>query len=95
MQQHVALLRGINLGPRNRVAMPALRDLLSGAGFERARTYLQSGNVVLPSDDSAAQLEERLERLIAERFGFDVGVVVRTSKQLADVVERNPIPWQV
>lgn len=91
MRQCVAMLRGINLGPRNRVSMPALRELLNGAGLDGARTYLQSGNVVLPSADSAPKLEERLERLIAERFGFEVGVIVRTAEQLAEVVERNPL----
>lgn len=91
MQQRVALLRGINVGSRNRVAMPALRELLNDAGLEGARTYLQSGNVVLPSADSAPKLEQRLEQLIAERFGIEVGVVVRTAKQLADVVELNPL----
>src|SRR5436189_30724 len=48
--RHIVLLRGINLGSRNRVSMPELRAVLTDAGFEDVRTYLQSGNVALTSD---------------------------------------------
>ena len=47
--RHIVLLRGINIGPRNRIAMPALREALEEAGFTDVQTYLQSGNVVLES----------------------------------------------
>ena len=49
MARHIVLLRGINIGPRNRIAMPALREALEEAGFTDVQTYLQSGNVVLES----------------------------------------------
>lgn len=91
MERRVALLRGINLRSHNRVAMPALRDLLSTAGFDDVRTYVQSGNVVLSSDAVPAELEHDLERLITERFGFEVEVVVRTGDELARVAGRNPL----
>ena len=87
----VVLLRGINLGPRNRIAMPKLRDALSDAGFDDVRTYLQSGNVVLSSGLSAAKLEDKCSRLIKKQFGLDIDVVVRTRNQLAKVVELDPL----
>jgi uncharacterized protein (DUF1697 family) len=71
--------------------MPELRTLLTGAGFEDVRTYVQSGNVVLSSDAPVAQLGSECERLLAERFGFDVDVIVRTRDELAGVVRRNPL----
>ncbi|MBV9471358.1 MAG: DUF1697 domain-containing protein [Solirubrobacterales bacterium] len=89
--RQVVLLRGINLGSTKRVAMPALRELLSDAGFDDVRTYVQSGNVVLSSDASPGQLARESERLIAERFGFEVDVVVRTRDELAEVVRLNPL----
>src|SRR6478752_8373067 len=89
--RQVILLRGINLGARNRIAMPQLRELLSGAGFEDVRTHLQSGNVVLSSDLSPAQLAQRCQQLIGERFGLEIDVVVRTRDELAQVVRRNPL----
>jgi uncharacterized protein (DUF1697 family) len=87
----ILLLRGINIGSRRRVAMPELRTLLSEAGFEDVRTYLQSGNVVVSSSRSPAKVGAEAERLIAERFGFAVDVIVRTGSELASVVARNPL----
>jgi uncharacterized protein (DUF1697 family) len=91
MERRVVLLRGINLGPSKRVPMAELRELLSGAGFEDVRTYVQSGNVVLTSDLAPDRLERDCERLLAERFGFEVPAVVRTREELAEVVKRNPL----
>lgn len=85
------LLRGINLGPHNRIAMPELRSALTGSGFEDVRTYVQSGNVVLRTELSAPELAARCEELIAERFGATVPVVVRSASELATVVERDPL----
>ena len=89
--RRIVLLRGINLGPNKRVSMAELRELLAGAGFGDVQTYVQSGNVVLSSDASGAELESRTERLIAERFGFEVPVLARTRDELAAVLERNPL----
>ena len=88
---YVVLLRGINIGPRNRISMPELRELLEGAGFDDVRTYVQSGNVVLSSDLSSDGVARKAERLIRERFGLDIAVVVRTGAELAAVVRRNPL----
>jgi uncharacterized protein (DUF1697 family) len=91
MARQVALLRGINLGPNKRVAMPALRELLTSAGFEDVQTYVQSGNVILTTDLAPDELERECERSIAKRFGFDVDVVARTRDELAEVVKRDPL----
>jgi uncharacterized protein (DUF1697 family) len=87
----ILLLRAVNLGPHKRVSMPDLRALLGEAGFGEVRTYVQSGNVVLTSRASPAKVGAEAERLIAERFGFDVDVIVRTGDELAEVVARNPL----
>ena len=91
MARYVALLRGVNIGPRNRVAMPALREALEEAGFEDVRTYVQSGNVVLSSRARAETVRRKVEHMIAEQFGLEIAVVVRTRAQLAAVVKRNPL----
>ena len=90
MTTWIALLRGINLGSHNRVSMPDLRAALADAGYEEVRTYVQSGNVVLDGDASAAELERDLQALIADRCGVDTPVLVRSAEELAGVVERNP-----
>ena len=87
----VVLLRGINIGPRNRIAMPALREALTDDGFGDVRTYLQSGNVVLSSRASPKNVARKCERAIADAFGLDIAVVVRTRDELAEVVRRNPL----
>jgi uncharacterized protein (DUF1697 family) len=87
MVRRIALLRGINLGPRNRISMPELRELMSSAGCEDAQTYLQSGNLVFSGDATA----DEIEQLIAERFGFQIDVLDRTADELAEVVARNPL----
>lgn len=89
--RQIVLLRGINLGPHNRVSMPALRELLTAAGFDDVATYLQSGNVVLSSDAPPKRLARECERLVAQHFGVEVSVLVRTRDELAEVVQRNPL----
>ena len=90
MARHIVLLRGINIGPRNRIAMPALREALEEAGFTDVQTYLQSGNVVLESRAKPETVRRKVEPLIAKQFGLEIAVVVRTRAQLAAVAKRNP-----
>lgn len=71
--------------------MGELRELLTGAGYEDVRTYLQSGNVVLSTSRAADDAARDCERLIAERFGLEIAVVVRTAAQLRAVVKRDPL----
>jgi uncharacterized protein (DUF1697 family) len=91
MAVHVAMLRGINLGPRRRVPMAELRTLLVEAGSEDVRTYVQSGNIVLRSPATPSAVERELQSLISERFGFEVPVIVRSRAQLAAVVKADPL----
>jgi uncharacterized protein (DUF1697 family) len=88
--RHVVLLRGINIGSRNRVSMPALREALEEAGFTGVQTYLQSGNVVLESRAKPETVRRKVEKLIADRFDLEIAVVVRTKAELAAIVKRNP-----
>lgn len=91
MGVQIALLRGINLGPRNRVSMAVLADALADHGFAPVRTYLQSGNVVLASELSEPALADAVKSAVRERFDIDVDVLVRTREQLAAVVSNNPL----
>ena len=90
-QTYVAFLRGVNLGPQRRVKMAELRELLRDHGHGEVETYLQSGNVVLESRLSAAKLEQSLESQLAAGLGFDVDVLVRSGRELATIVQRNPL----
>ena len=88
--RHIVLLRGINLGARNRVSMPELRELLAGHGYEDVKTLLQSGNIVLTSEQAPDRLASTLQRQIADGLGVDTPVVVRTRDELAGVIAGDP-----
>jgi uncharacterized protein (DUF1697 family) len=82
MTRYIALLRGINLGPSRRMAMPRLRELLTEAGYEDVATYVQSGNVVLSAADPPDLVRERIEQLVEDEFGFHSDVVIRTREEI-------------
>ena len=91
MARVIVLLRGVNLVSRNRVSMPLLREALAEAGFGDVRTYVQSGNVALTTRRAPARVAKEVADVVAERFGLDIGVVVRTRTELAKVVARDPL----
>ncbi|WEJ33351.1 DUF1697 domain-containing protein [Devosia sp. SD17-2] len=84
-----AFLRGINLGNR-RMKMAELKSCLEVAGFSEVKTILASGNVRLVAEGPEAQLKAKLEKAIAEKFGFEVGVVLRSEDELAKMLSENP-----
>ena len=88
--KQIVLLRGVNVGGRNRVPMGALREALEAAGLEDVVTYVQSGNVVLDSGARPDALAREVEAAIADAFDLDVAVVVRTRAELAKVVRHDP-----
>ena len=87
---YVALLRGINLGARNKVAMVDLRALMEALGAADVTTYLQSGNVVFKSAGRRGELAAVLEEGLRRDLGVDVKVLVRTRRALERVVGGNP-----
>jgi uncharacterized protein (DUF1697 family) len=91
MTRHVALLRGINLGARNKILMADLRRLFADLGYGDVETYLQSGNVVFTSEaKDPSRLARDVERRIAHDLDLDVTVLVRTGVDLARLAEKNP-----
>jgi uncharacterized protein (DUF1697 family) len=93
MTTYVALLRGINVGGKNKVAMADLREFLAGLGLDDAKTLLQSGNVVFRSQGkTAGALEKFLEKESAARLGVSADYVIRSAAEWAKVIEANPFP---
>jgi len=87
----VSMLRGVNLGPHNRVRMAELREVYESLGFSAVETYVQSGNVAFrASGRGADRIAGRIEDGIEDRFGFRTPVVVRNAADLRGVVARNP-----
>jgi uncharacterized protein (DUF1697 family) len=88
---YLALLRGINVGGKNKLPMKDLVEIFIEAGCADVRTYIQSGNVIFrASPGVSAQLPEEITSLVAKRFGFQTPVILRTAEQLRDVISNNP-----
>ena len=93
MSSHVALLRGINVGGRNKVPMADLREVVTSLGHTGVSTYIQSGNVLFSTaEDDTAKLAAALESAIEDRFGIWSSVVVLSRDELARVLAANPYP---
>ena len=93
MASHVALLRGINVGGRNKVPMADLRQVVASLGHTGVSTYIQSGNVLFSTADTdSAKLAAALESAIEDRFGIWSSVVVLSRDELAQVLAANPYP---
>jgi uncharacterized protein (DUF1697 family) len=86
----VALLRAVNLGPTRRVPMARLREVLDDRGHGPVRTHLASGNVILDSALTEAELAREISQAIEEEFALDVPVVIRTGEEMAAVVAGDP-----
>jgi uncharacterized protein (DUF1697 family) len=89
----VALLRGVNVGGNNRVAMAHLRELMHELGYGDVRTHLQSGNAVFTAVGTPPEVAaQEIEGQLARSLGLGVRVLVRTAADLARVVSANPLP---
>ncbi len=88
---HVALLRGINVGGKNRLPMSDLRGYFEKAGAFGVSTYIQSGNVVFTAAPrGASPVCEAVTKAIREHHGFEVPIVCRSAVALREIVERCP-----
>jgi uncharacterized protein (DUF1697 family) len=93
MATHVALLRGINVGGRNKVAMADLREIMACLGHTDVATYIQSGNVVFTCDSGdTGALADALEEQISQRLGLRPSVMVLTRDELNQMIADNPYP---
>ena len=89
---YIALLRGINVGGNNKLAMGDLAEIFRDAGCSSVTTYIQSGNVIFEAD---AKLADRVPKLvaatIADRFGYRVPVILRSSDEFQTTASLNPL----
>ena len=91
MPAYVVMLRGINVSGHKTIKMEDLRTLCSDLGFRNAETYVQSGNIVLQSSlENPTIISKRIGAKIIETFGFEVSVIIRTSKEMRNVISNNP-----
>jgi uncharacterized protein (DUF1697 family) len=90
-ESHVALMRGINVGGKNKLPMKELIELFVDVGCRDVRSYIQSGNVLFSGDAGlAARVRNEVPRRINDHFGYRVPVILRTAKELRDAADRHP-----
>ena len=88
---HVALLRGINIGGKNKLPMADLAAIFREAGCDGVRTYIQSGNVVFRADPALAEeIPSLIGESILDRFGYRTPVIARSARELGEIVQANP-----
>lgn len=90
MSLQIAFLRGVGHSPADSIDMPALREALAAAGLTDPRTHRESGNVLIVSGHEADELARRVSAVIEDRFRRHVHVIVRSHKELDDVVSGDP-----
>ncbi|MEO5499234.1 MAG: DUF1697 domain-containing protein [Candidatus Saccharimonadales bacterium] len=92
--KYAVLLRGINVGGNNLIKMVELRSCLENAGFDRVKTYIQSGNIIITSDETDKQkITDRIEQAITKAFTLIVPVVVISYDELKTIVDNTPAGW--
>ena len=95
MTAFVSLLRGINVGGHHKIRMDELKELYESLGFKDVLPYIQSGNVVFTSDEAdLARLRRQIEEGFEKNFGFHVEVIVRTSADLREIIDKIPFQGQ-
>lgn len=92
MKRYAALMRAVNVGGKGSLPMAQVREMLAKAGFDDPQTLLASGNAVLGSALTPADIEARFEAAIDATFGFKTDVLLRDLEQLQAVVAENPFP---
>ena len=92
MPSYIALLRAVNVGGTGKLPMSDLKILCEQAGFTKVKTYIASGNVLFQSTLSEVKVKAILEEKLAAYAGKPVGVLVRTSSEMAAILAANPFP---
>ena len=93
MKSYIVLLRGINVGGKNKVSMAALKLCLEGLGFVDVTTYIASGNVFLDTDKNSKDIKAEVETALQENFKLDselIKVLVLSQNQLEAVIDKKP-----
>lgn len=90
MPTYVILLRAVNLGGYGKLPMAEFRTMLTGLGFARVETYIQSGNAVVDAKGSPAKVAQAVAAGLEKIMGASPGVVVRTREQMERLIRENP-----
>jgi uncharacterized protein (DUF1697 family) len=89
--KYVALLRGINVGGKNKINMETLREVCASLGFKNIKTYINSGNVIFETGRSNnIKLAAKIAKAIEKEFSLTIRVLVRSMSEIENIIENNP-----
>ncbi len=91
MARLALLLRGINVGGKNKIAMADLRALLTNLGYEDPKTLLNSGNAFITTDGKPERVEQHVSAAVKAELGLAIETLVRTHEELSAVVNADPL----
>ena len=94
--EYVALLRGINVGGKNKVVMSELREQIESAGFVNVRTYINSGNLLFEAEDEASRedVAQAIEEVLARHYDFPIRLALLTAQDYLAELEELPAWWR-
>ena len=90
--KYVLLLRGINVGGKNKVAMSDLKDMISKLGYENVITYINSGNIIFDANDNKEIVRVKISHML-ETFPFSINKVILTQEEYLDEISNLPEWW--
>lgn len=90
--KYASVLRGINISGQKKIKMADLKSLYESLGFQNVVTYIQSGNVIFDTNSKdKSELKAKIEKVIEEEYKFHVPVEIRTHREIADIIDNNPL----
>jgi uncharacterized protein (DUF1697 family) len=93
MEKYIGLLRGINVGGKNKIKMVELIKILKGIGLENIRTYIQSGNIVFQCvERDYDEIALEISQAICDSYGFSPITLVLGLKEFSEAIKNNPFP---
>lgn len=90
---YVALLRGINVGGKNKINMKELKEAFEGIGMENVETYINSGNIIFESGEPRSEITKLLETVIQKTFKLNIKVIIRNLKEFEALIKKLPKDW--
>ena len=90
MTAYVALIRAVNVSGTGKLPKEDLKALGEGCGFDKVRTFINSGNLLFTSELAESTVKKRIEEKLSDYFGKAVPAFVRTAEEMAQAVNHNP-----
>lgn len=92
--KYIILFRGINVGRNRKVEMKRLKAVCISMGYTEVSTYINSGNLILESSNSASDIHMDLVKRLSIEFGFIIDIIVKTTAEMKQIADAIPSSWQ-